>query len=160
MAISSEQEEEQGGFSDINVTPLTDVLLVLLIIFLITGSSITAPSHGITLPEVITKEKTENANIVVDVDPKGEIYVGNELLKVDELSGYLSNLAKEKNTDRVIINADYNTPYKSVVIAMNAARKSGLINIALATEFDEEKAGGAGEGKVRIVTDESTSAKE
>ncbi|MBQ7567613.1 biopolymer transporter ExbD [bacterium] len=153
MAISSGQEEEQGGFSDINVTPLTDVLLVLLIIFLITGSSITSPSHNIALPEVITKEKAENANVVIDVDPQGDIYVGNDKLEVETLKTTLERLAKMKNTDRVIINADNKTPYKSVVVAMNSARKAGLINIALATSLDESKAGkgGAGTSGVKIV---------
>ena len=140
MAISSGDNQEQEGFSEINVTPLTDVLLVLLIIFLITGSSITAPAHDITLPEVITKEKAENASVVIDVDPKGEIYVGNDHQQVATLKDCLAKIAKEKATDRVIINADNKTPYKSVVVAMNAARKAGLVNIALATEFDESKA--------------------
>lgn len=158
MAVSSGSHEEQEGFSDINVTPLTDVLLVLLIIFLITGSSITAPSHDITLPEVITKEKAENANVVIDVDPKGNIYVGNEKFDNERLKNGLEKLAKEKKTDRVIINADNKTPYKSVVIAMNSARKAGLINIALATDLDETKATQQDKGNVKIVGDDSESS--
>ncbi len=139
MAISTGDDAKQG-FSEINVTPLTDVLLVLLIIFLITGSSITAPSHDIVLPDVITKEKAEDVNIVIDISKEGVTYVGNLEMTKDKLKPYLETLAKEKQTDRVIINADKKTPYKYIVIAMDAARKGGLINIALATDYDKEAA--------------------
>ncbi len=157
MAVTSGAEKEQEGFSNINVTPLTDVLLVLLIIFLITGNSMTAPAHDITLPEVITKEKAENASIFIDVDPKGDFYVGNSKVEQVRLKEVLERMARVKNTDRVIINADNKTPYKSVVIAMNSARKSGLINIALATDYDEEN--GKGEaGSIKIVDEADAAA--
>lgn len=146
MAISAGADQENSGFSDINVTPLTDVLLVLLIIFLITGSSITAPAHQIVLPEVITKEKAENANIVIDVAPNDKIYVGNEELPSAKLMPYLKQLAKKKKTDRVIINADSKTKYRFVVVAMDASRKAGLINIALATEHNKKGAAEAETG--------------
>ena len=152
MAITSGGEHESGSFSDINVTPLTDVLLVLLIIFLITGSSITAPSHESVLPEVVTKEKAEDANIVIDVTPDGATYVGNEKCDRDKLQPYLKALGKQKQTDRVIINADGKTAYKWVVIAMDAARKAGLINIALATDHKESAKDSEGDvgGKVKV----------
>lgn len=134
MAVSSGEHQEKDGFSDINVTPLTDVLLVLLIIFLITGSSITAPSHAITLPEVVTKEKVENVNVVVDVTPDGQWFVGNRECKRDELQPFLHSMALKKKTDQVIINGDSLVPYKYVLIAVNASRMAGLTNVALATE--------------------------
>ena len=153
MAISTGEEDKQG-FSEINVTPLTDVLLVLLIIFLITGSSITAPSHDIVLPDVITKEKAEDVNIVIDISKEGVTYVGNLEMTKDKLRPYLETLAKEKQTDRVIINADNKTPYTYIVIAMDAARKGGLINIALATDYDEAAAEKAGAVKPEVKVEE------
>lgn len=137
MAVAAGGDAEKDGFSEINVTPLTDVLLVLLIIFLITGSSITAPAHDIELPAVITKEKAANANIVIDVSPKGETFVGNVQVPMDRLEAYLEKQAMEKHTDRVIINADSDTQYAAVMGAMDAARSAGLQNIALATEVDK-----------------------
>lgn len=137
MAVKRSDRASEDGFSNINVTPLTDVLLVLLIIFLITGSSITAPSHAINLPEVITKEKAENISVVIDVTADGSTYIGTEKCTKEELLPKLSKLSKEKKTDRVIINGDEKAPYLYVVTAMHFARKAGLTNIALATEFKE-----------------------
>ncbi len=137
MAVLSGGNADQDGFSEINVTPLTDVLLVLLIIFLITGSSITAPAHQIELPEVMTKEKAANASIMIDVLPNGKTYVGNLEVPIEEMEGVLSRMAAERQTDRVIVNADESTPYAPVMAAMEAARNSGLENIALATEMDK-----------------------
>jgi len=137
MAVSSGGNADQDGFSEINVTPLTDVLLVLLIIFLITGSSITAPAHEIQLPEVMTKEKAANASIMIDVLPDGKTYVGNLEVPIKQMEDILSRMAAERQTDRVIINADESTPYAPVMAAMEAARNSGLENIALATEMDK-----------------------
>lgn len=138
MAVSGGGNRESDGFSEINVTPLTDVLLVLLIIFLITGSAITAPAHDITLPEVMTREKAANANIVVDVAQDGTFYVGNVQLAGPKLEPFLADLAKARHTDRVIINADDETPYAAVMTAMDASRQAGLQNIALATSVDKK----------------------
>ncbi len=140
MAVSSGGNVDKDGFSEINVTPLTDVLLVLLIIFLITGSSITAPAHEIQLPEVMTKEKAANASIMIDVLPDGKTYVGNLEVPLDKMEAYLQKLAAQRQTDRVIVNADQTTPYGPVMASMEAARNAGLENIALATEVDKSVA--------------------
>ncbi len=151
MAVSSGGNADKDGFSEINVTPLTDVLLVLLIIFLITGSSITAPAHEIQLPEVMTKEKAANASIMIDVLPDGKTFVGNLEVPIRDMEGVLKKMAAERQTDRVIINADESTPYGPVMAAMEAARNSGLENIALATEMDKSAPQTDEEGRPRKV---------
>ncbi|HXE73679.1 MAG TPA: biopolymer transporter ExbD [Candidatus Nitrosotenuis sp.] len=140
VAAGSGQREE---FSEINVTPLTDVLLVLLIIFLITGSAITQPAHNITLPEVVTREKAENAAIVIDITREGKTYVGQVAVSADKLEGLLSVLARRRQTDRVVINADHDAYYGAVVTAMDAARGAGLEKIALATDLHQQLGGSA-----------------
>lgn len=65
-------------------------------------------------------------------------------------SEYIHIGPPRKKTDRVIINADNKTPYKHIVIAMDAARKAGLINIALATDYDEAAAEKAGAVKPAV----------
>lgn len=130
--------ERGNGFSDINVTPLTDVLLVLLIIFLITGTSITAPSHDIKLPDVITREKAENISIVIDITADGSTYIGNVKCFQKELQPILKKLGEEKHTNRVIINGDKKADYLHVITAMHEARQAGLTDIALATQCENK----------------------
>lgn len=151
MAVSSGGNVDKDGFSEINVTPLTDVLLVLLIIFLITGSSITAPAHEIQLPEVMTKEKAANASIMIDVLPDGKTYVCNLEVPLDKMEAYLQKLAVQRQTDRVIVNADQTTPYGPVMASMEAARNAGLENIALATEMDPSVANLPEDGQPRKI---------
>lgn len=145
--------EQGGGFSDINVTPLTDVLLVLLIIFLITGTSITAPSHDIKLPEVITKEKAENISIVVDITADGSTYIGNVKCQKKELRPMLKKLGEEKHTNRVIINGDEKADYLHIVTAMHEARQAGLTDIALATKYESKDKSDAPTIKTVTVTE-------
>ncbi|MGM9992868.1 MAG: ExbD/TolR family protein [Candidatus Bruticola sp.] len=144
------KEEHGSGFSDINVTPLTDVLLVLLIIFLITGTSITAPSHNIELPEVITREKAENISIVIDISADGSTYIGNVECQKKELQPLLRKLGEEKHTNRVIINGDKKADYLHVITAMHEARQAGLTDIALATA-NEQKADSKSSVKIKTV---------
>ena len=141
--------EQGSGFSDINVTPLTDVLLVLLIIFLITGTSITAPSHDIKLPDVITREKAENISIVIDITADGSTYIGNVKCHKKELQPMLKKLGEEKHTNRVIINGDKKADYLYVITAMHEARQAGLTDIALATQCENKN---RAENTVKTVT--------
>lgn len=145
--------EQGSGFSDINVTPLTDVLLVLLIIFLITGTSITAPSHDIKLPEVLTKEKAENISIVVDITADGSTYIGNVKCHKKELRPMLKKLGEEKHTTRVIINGDKKADYLHIITAMNEARQAGLTDIALATQYESKNKSSAPKIKTVTVTE-------
>ncbi len=145
--------EQGSGFSDINVTPLTDVLLVLLIIFLITGTSITAPSHDIKLPDVITREKAENISIVVDITADGATYIGNMKCHKKDLQPMLKKLGKEKHTNRVIINGDKKADYIHIISAMHEARQAGLTDIALATQYDSKNKSATPKIKTVTVTE-------
>ena len=138
MAVSAGQDEDL--MSSINITPLTDVLLVLLIIFMITAAAI--QKERITIPITKYKDKANETSIIISIPKDGKIYVGATEVKPNDLEGYLENLAKsmpldpdtQKPTDKVIIKADKDTPYGPVATAMYSARAADLNNISLATK--------------------------
>jgi biopolymer transport protein ExbD len=99
----------------------------------------------------MTKEKAANASIMIDVLPDGKTFVGNLEVPIRDMEGVLKKMAAERQTDRVIINADEATPYAPVMAAMEAARNSGLENIALATEMDKSAPQTDEEGRPRKV---------
>lgn len=123
--------------AEINITPFTDVLLVLLIIFMIAATSVIQNGFNISLPTAIKSDDASNANIIVSITKNNTIYVGASPLREDELLAYLKRLKKAKNTDRVIIMADGNVEYSKVIAVMDKAKDADLTQIALATQKDE-----------------------
>lgn len=137
MALLGPQNNEDEPLSEINITPLTDVLLVLLIIFMVAQTAITTTSRRINLPQVITEEEALRSEIMISITDKGDMYVGISHVDADQkiIIDHLKSLAKERHLSfmhRVIIKADRNTEYKYVVLAMESAKVADLGEIALA----------------------------
>ncbi|MDQ7823755.1 MAG: biopolymer transporter ExbD [Candidatus Eremiobacteraeota bacterium] len=131
-------ESEEDTMSSINITPLTDCIMVLLIIFMIASTAMSQTGFNIQLPRVSTKEEAPPSQIVLSVSKAGDYFVGANKVATNNLEAYLKKLAATKHTNRIIINGDSDVPYGKVISAMDCAKKSGLTSIALATKLKGE----------------------
>lgn len=134
MAMTGKDTDDEV-MSQINITPLTDCMMVLLIIFMIASTAITQTGFNIKLPTVVTKEESPSSQIVISITRKGEFFVGAHRISPERLEAHLLKLARTRHTSRVVINGDQDVPYGSVVTAMDCSKKAGLTSIALATRL-------------------------
>ena len=142
MALGKLPDEEMGDgaiFADINITPLTDIFLVLLIIFMVSSSVMvdTAARSGVkvNLPKGATKDIDPGAkSLVVSVMQSGDVLVQGSKVKASDLEKlFQSAFAKDQST-QVIIEADEGVKHGQVVGIMNAAKQTGLSRLAIATK--------------------------
>ncbi|MCX5777534.1 MAG: biopolymer transporter ExbD [Candidatus Firestonebacteria bacterium] len=121
-------------FAEINITPLTDVALVLLIIFMITAPLIVQSGIKVKLPGAVSSDVTPERNIVLTVSGDGKIYLGNQELTLKDLFEPLAALLAVSKAKIVIINADTNVAHGIVISAMDVARQAGAEKLFESTE--------------------------
>ena len=129
--------EEGGAIASINTTPLVDVMLVLLIIFLITIPVITK-TVPVTLPKAVNiPTQTKPENITIAVDKEGNIYwndkkVGNR----NELLGLVEGAAVRKPQPEIHIRGDKEARYEDIGRVMYAIQRGGIVKVGFLTEPD------------------------
>jgi biopolymer transport protein ExbD len=134
MALSYRSTSDDAVLSDINTTPLVDVMLVLLIIFLITIPVVTT-SIKIDLPkESNAVRETKPENIVVSVDSAGRIFWYDTPITSADLGKRLASAASKQPQPEVQIRGDGNADYKSVGQIVSAARAAGITKMGFITE--------------------------
>ncbi len=129
---------DDGVFAEINITPLTDIFLVLLIIFMVTSSVIVNAGSGtkaglkVNLPQGGSADvAARTTDLSVAVLSDGRIVLGGDVVSVDELKKALA-AAKTQNPDTlVIVQADEGVPHGKVVEVMELAKGSGLSQLAI-----------------------------
>lgn len=131
MAVKADNGDDM--MAEINITPFTDVLLVLLIIFMIAAGAVMQNNYGLDLPKALKAGEAQESNIIISITKDPQIYVGTRNLQQSELLAYLKRLKADKNTERVIIMADGKVKYKLIIAVMDIAKEAGLTTIALAT---------------------------
>jgi biopolymer transport protein ExbD len=118
---------------EINITPFTDVVLVLLIVFMIATPFIYQSSMKIQLPQGSTSEEASR-DIIITINAKGEVFLEEEKLNLDMLKYKISAMVKSKPNASVIINGDKNVKYDSVIQVMDVLTRSGVKNPGLGIE--------------------------
>jgi biopolymer transport protein ExbD len=126
--------------AEINIAPFTDVILVLLIVFMVTTPLIYRSSIKIALPQVSNNQQPlENKDINVSITSTGEVYLDNERynlkMDLDLFKFKLKRMMKSYNDPAIIINGDRNVKYDYVVQVIDAASKAGIKHLVLSTEF-------------------------
>ena len=137
MSVGPDEGEEESPMHDINTTPLVDVMLVLLIIFLITIPVI-QKTVKVNLPKAVNiPTQTKPENIIVAVDGKGNIY-WNELRMPDRnaLLERVKQAAVIKPQPEIHIRADTETRYEAVGRVIYTIQRGGLVKVGFLTEPD------------------------
>ncbi len=120
--------------NEINMTPLVDVMLVLLIIFIIT---IPVVQHAVKveLPRTSsTRDKTPSENLQLAIDSQGQFFLGKKPVAANALEETLREHAAKDPQPQLYIRGDKNVPYEHVAQAMTAAQRAGLSRIGFVTE--------------------------
>ena len=120
--------------AEINITPFTDVVLVLLIIFMIATPFIYQSSMKVQLPQVSKSEETSR-DIIITINAQGDVFLEDKKLDLESLKYRLTAMVKNKPDTSVIINGDKNVKYDSVMQVMDVLTRSGVKNPGLGIEL-------------------------
>jgi biopolymer transport protein TolR len=129
---------KKGPVSDINVTPLVDVMLVLLVIFMVTAPMLFS-GIDLKLPKT---QKVNNVGlkpelVILSVTGNEQYYLGKELINSKDLIPTILKTFQDKKTDIVYLRADYALKYEKVAKLIANLKKAGVSNIALVTEVEK-----------------------
>jgi biopolymer transport protein TolR len=120
--------------SEINVTPMVDVMLVLLIIFMVTAPLI-QQGVKVNLPEArATPVEAADKKLVLSIDTAKRVFIGDAEVALNELEKKLAANAKAQADKEVYLHADRDVPYGVVVEVMAAAQRAGITNVGMITD--------------------------
>ena len=135
MAGSFGSNSDDELISGINVTPLVDVVLVLLVIFLITAPAIYQSAIKVQLPKARSGEQSAEKNpINLTVSKEGDLSWDQQKISWEELTQRLSKLGPQASEQTALISADQATPHGTVIRLMDQLRQAGLSKFALNVE--------------------------
>ncbi len=128
-----------GAISGVNIVPVIDLCLVLLVVLLIVSPMLDKPPVEVKLPVATTTEEKEN-NIAITIDPAGKIALNTDIVTREDLPRTLSMLIREQGEDvLVIIRSDTNVQYGQLTELLKVAKTAGAKKISLGTEQPKGK---------------------
>ena len=130
-------EDSSDIVAEINITPLTDIFLVLLIIFMITSSAMIESGGKINLPKAVTT-RTESRGTTVTLTPKHEIFVNQKKVSEDGLEKTLQEALSTSSDKTVILRGDKDVLLGDTVKVMSIIKRAGASEIAIAAEAERK----------------------
>lgn len=134
----SEHDDDDGAIAEINMIPLIDVMLVLLVIFLVTAPLLTH-AVKVDLPKASsTPNLTRPDNVQLAIDALGEVYWNGAAVTPDRLTHHLRAAARQVPQPELHLRAERGTPYGQVAAVMAAAARAGVTRLGFVTEPTRE----------------------
>lgn len=128
------KDEEQAG--EIDLTPMLDVVFILLIFFIVTAVFVEEAGLEITRPEATTAQPTTEEPILIAVSPLGEIWMGGDIIPTRNVRLRIEQRLAETPNAAVVIQADQEAPNEQVLAIMRAAREAEVNNVQIAAAED------------------------
>ena len=136
-ARGGSEVDEEPIITDINVTPLVDVVLVLLIILMVTATAIVSKTIPMELPKAETGEQT-TGTLSVSVDESGTLYLDRDALDAEQFRARVRKARQEDPEVRAVIAADAHTDHMHVIRAIDLLRKEEVMRFAIRTDPKEK----------------------
>jgi biopolymer transport protein ExbD len=118
--------------NEINLTPMLDVVFIMLIFFIVTASFIKEAGIDVNRPDAPTSESIADANILIAISSNDEIWMDRRLIDPRAVRPNIERMHAENPKGSVVIQADKKSTNNTLVIVMDAARAAGVYNISLA----------------------------
>jgi biopolymer transport protein ExbD len=128
-SFNADEEE-----NEINLTPMLDVVFIMLIFFIVTASFIKEAGISVDRPEAFTWEKQEDAAILVAISAADEIWIDRHKVDPSGVRAAIERLHLENPKGSLVIQADEESTNASLVVVMSAANKVGITNVAISTK--------------------------
>jgi len=133
MAFTNAKGRTQTSLSDINVTPLVDVVLVLLIIFMLTAPVLQSGIE-VAVPKTRTVKEITQPRLVISVDREQRVFLGSDPINVNEIPAKLRQKVQDPDQQSIYLRADENVPFGVFAAVMDAVKQSGITNVSIVTE--------------------------
>jgi biopolymer transport protein ExbD len=120
--------------SDINLTPMLDVVFIMLIFFVVTTSFVKESGVEVNRPSAATAQQQEKANILIAIRPNGEIWIEGRSVDVRAVRANIERLRAEFPEGQVVIQGDREAQIGLLVQVMDQVRLAGITNVAIAAD--------------------------
>ena len=124
--------EVEDEDNEINLTPMLDVVFIMLIFFIVTASFIKESGIDVNRPDAPTSERVEDANILIAISSTDEIWIDRRLVDPRAVRANIERLHAENPKGSVVIQADRKSTNEMLVIVMDASRAAGVYNVSIA----------------------------
>ena len=124
------EDDEQ----EINITPMLDVVFIMLIFFIVTASFVKESGIEVDRPSAVTAVVKEKGNILVAITETGEIWIDRRQVDPRAIRANIERLHAENPQGSVVIQADKNSTTEMLIQVMDAARQAGVFNISIAAQ--------------------------
>ena len=126
--------EDKESDDEINLTPMLDVVFIMLIFFIVTASFVKEAGIDVNRPEAATSDPQEHASILVAISENNEIWIDKRLIDPRAVRANIERLHAENPNGTVVIQADKHSYNDTLVRVMDASRQAGVYNIAIAAK--------------------------
>jgi biopolymer transport protein ExbD/biopolymer transport protein TolR len=133
MAFTNARGRTQTSLADINVTPLVDVVLVLIIIFMVTAPVLQSGIE-VSVPHTKTLKEITEERLVITIDRQQKVFLGNDAININQIGPQLRQKIRDPEGQSVFVRADEDVPFGAFATVMDAVKQAGITNVSIVTQ--------------------------
>lgn len=133
MAFTDSSGRTKSALADINITPLVDVVLVLLIIFMVTAPVLQSGIE-VAVPKTRTVKEITEERVVISIDKQQRVFLGNDAMNINEIAAKLRQRFRDPQHQSIFLRADEDVPFGAFATVMDAVKQSGITNVSIVTQ--------------------------
>jgi len=139
MAFTDKSGRTQSSLAEINITPLVDVVLVLLIIFMLTAP-ILQSGIEVDVPKTRTVKEMTEERLVISIDKSQRVFLGNDPININQIAEKLRAKVRDPEHQSIFLRADQNVPFGAFATVMDSVKQAGITNVSIVTQPLQENA--------------------
>lgn len=133
--MSQLKRNRKSQQAEIDMTPMLDIVFIMLIFFIVTTSFVKESGIEITPPQAQTSQKQDNATIFVAINAEGDVWIDNRLIDIRSVRTVVARLHAENPEGSVVIQSDENARTRELISVMDQIRMAGIEKVAIAAQL-------------------------